>query len=1067
MMKFYVVIYLLVFCTIIAWSQSLPLVLKGIVADTKTQEPMPGVSVAVKGTSKGTLTDAFGKFEIEIADSTYTLVIKFLGYKTKEIKPPSGVEIIVALEEDTKEIEEVIITSVAIKREKKELGYAVQEVKSAEITESKETNLLNALNAKVAGVQINASSGSPGAAARIQLRGNASLNGNNATLIVVDGIPIDNTGGENTRTLESSNRGIDLNPDDIASVTILKGPAAAALYGVRAANGAILITTKSGAEGKTVINFTTGMGMHEVNKLPELQTRFAGGNNGIFIPFDNRQSSPAESRSWGPAYENLRYSGVPTRWDSRGDIIESTDPALGLVAPYHNLNRFFIKGFERNNYVSFSGGKDGSKFFLSMGNFKQNGVIPSQVFERTSVKLSGSNEVYKWLKLSASATYTYSDASRLRKGGNWSAPMVSLLRSPNDMDITNGTNDPAGTPSAYQFDDGTQRKNAVFDNPYFSVNNNISTERINRIIGFIQADIKILPWVNVVARAGIDSYGQSGNENYSKFSAENHREQSYKGSFYESQAYYKNINTDVYIDAQKKINKDFDFELRLGNNYVTNYSERLSLQSYDYQFRDFNDFISTDQKSFEPSWSDYRRAIFGFFADGKIGFREYLFLNLTGRYEWASTISQQYLPYFTPVANLSFVFTDAFGLDTSTTWFSFGKIRGSLASSANIPQPYQTNTYYDAVGGLPTGFAGQNLFISQSTSGNPNILAEQLVTYEFGTEMKYFKNRLGIDFTYYHTRNNNQVLSAQVPVSTGYTRALINDGYILSRGLEVTLYTTPVKQALKWDVQVNFTQMRSVVDGLTYNFQRVGGVAGFTQGFSGAANGYQYGMIFGASRFKRYGQDANDLTIRQDLPVVVDSLGRPTIEVPPTGQYYVIGNPYPDWFSGIRNTISYKSFTISMLWDIRQGAKMFNLTKLNMLAMGTHKDTETRNDATIFANSVNADGSPNTRPILFDRNYYTYMGGDFGNVPERGLEDASWTRLRELSLSYNFTERFLNKSYFQKLTLALSCRNLLLITPYTGVDPETNAAGNDPSFGRDAYNMPNTRSYHLTLNATF
>ncbi|MDX2191123.1 MAG: SusC/RagA family TonB-linked outer membrane protein [Bacteroidota bacterium] len=1065
-MRIFFTLILLIFSQFLALAQDNVFKVSGIITDAKTKEPMAGVSVIIKGTTKGTLSDLDGKYILEITDSAKILVFQFLGYKTQEVTIGNSATYDIALAEEVKEMEEVLVTSIAIKREKREIGFSAQEIKSQEITDSKEGNLMNSLNSKVAGLQVNASSGSPGAASRMQLRGNASLNGNNQTLIVVDGIPIDNGGGDNTRTLESANRGIDINPDDIASVTVLKGPSAAALYGIRAANGAILITTKSGQSGKTVINFTSSVGMHEVNKLPELQTKYAGGNNGVFAPFDSRQGSPAESRSWGPSYDRLRYNGIPSKWDSRGDIIQSDDPSLAPVTPYNNMNKFFTRGWERNNYLSFSGGTESSNFFLSVGNFRQEGVIPKQVFERTSVKLSGSNQLYKWLKLTASATYTYSEASRLRKGGNWSSPVVSLFRSPNDYDISGGVADPVNTPSSYQFEDGTQKKNAVFDNPFFTVNNNVSTERVNRIIGFVQSDIEIRPWLKAIGRVGIDAFGRSTNENYSKFSAENHREQSYKGSFYESQEFNRNINTDFYLDAQRKLGKNFDYEIRIGNNYVLNNSEVLGLQSYDYLFANFNDFVATDQKSFEPSWSDYRRAIFAFFGDGKIGYKNYLFLNLTGRYEWASTLSQKYSPYFTPGAHLSFVYTDAFNLD-KTNWFSFGKIRASVASSANIPKPYQTNTYFDQVGGLTNGFSNQNLFVSQTQSGNREIRPEQLVTYEFGTEAKFFKNRLGIDITYYNTRNYDQILNAQVPVSTGYTRALINDGYINSNGLEIMAYGTPIKKAVTWDVSVNFTSMRSVVNGMTYDYQRVGGVAGFTQGFSGAANGYQYGMIFGASRFKRYGQDPNDLTIREDLPIVVDSLGKPMIETPLGGKSFIIGNPYPDWFSGIRNTVSWKGLTFSLLWDIRRGGKVFNLTKLNMLAMGTHKETENRDQDIIVPNSVYANGTPNQTPIKYNRDYYGSLGGDFGNVPERGMEDASWVRLREMSLSYAIPEKLISKAYFKKLNITFATRNLFLFTKYSGVDPETNAAGNDPSFGRDAYNMPNTRSYHLTLNATF
>jgi hypothetical protein len=364
-------------------------------------------------------------------------------------------------------------------------------------------------------------------------------------------------------------------------------------------------------------------------------------------------------------------------------------------------------------------------------------------------------------------------------------------------------------------------------------------------------------------------------------------------------------------------------------------------------------------------------------------------------------------------------------------------------------------------------FRGQILYRSQTSKGNEKIVPEIATTQEFGTELRFLRNRLSLDFTYYNILNEKQIVSILVPASSGYNRINANTGNINNRGIEVVLGATPIKTDFQWDIAVNFNRYRTYVNNMPTDYQNFGGSAGFSQGGSGYVNGQQYGLILGSSRIQRYGQDPNDLTIRNDLPIVVGPNGLPIIQTPPTGKLYIVGNPNPDWLAGIRNTLSYKGFSLSGLLDIKQGGDMFNLTKLNMQAMGTHITTEDRDNFAPLPNSVYADGTPNVTPIYKDRNYYANFGGDFGNAPERGIEDASWIRMRELTLSYKFNQKICDYIKAQNLSLSLTARNLFLITPYTGIDPETNAAGNDPSFGRDAFNLPNTRSFVGSLNVTF
>jgi TonB-linked SusC/RagA family outer membrane protein len=1040
----------------------------GKILDKKDGSGLPGVSILVKGTTIGTISDIDGVFKIDVPSNESVLVVDFLGYKKQEITVGNKATFDINLEEDTKQLEEVVVTSLAIKRNKRELGYAIQKVEGKDIIDSRENNIVNGLNSKAAGLIINGSSGSPGSSARIRIRGNTSISANNDPLIVIDGVPMNNSGGENTRSLEGSNGAIDINPNDIESISVLKGPAAAALYGVLASNGALIITTKKGAigEGKTSVQVTSTWGVDQVNKLPQLQGKYAGGNNGVFSPFETRQTSSGDSRSWGPLYSDLRYDGIPTALDSRGSIIKSDDPSLQTVTPYDNMGKFFQLGLTRDNNIAVTGSSKKTGFYLAIGNNHQQGVVPKQMFERSSFRLNADHQINDKLKISGSFYYANSNASRSRKGGNWSSPIVSLFRSPRDYDITGGNSDPLNNPDAYQFADGTQKKNAVFDNPFFSVNNNMAKDNTDRFIAYIQADYQITPWLSLMSRQSSDMSFTSKSETYSKFSSENHIEESYKGSYYESQSRSRFLNSDIILSADKDF-KNTNLGLKVGHNYYSQRSEFLSLQGYNYIIPNFDDFVNTDATKFEPEWSDYRQDRYAFYYDSKIGYKNWLFFNHTGRFDRGSTLPQNINNIYTPSFHSSLVFTDL--LKVNSNIYSYGKLKASFATSINLPPAYKTVTYFEPA--VTGGLSGQNLYRSQPILGNPNFRNEYYNTWEIGLENKFFKNRFSIDVTYFNSTTRNLILPGSIiPASTGFARAAINSGFINTQGLETEIGVKPIdKKNLSWNISVNYYEalVQSKVTGLENDFQRVGNVAGFTQGFSGAANGYAYGMILGQTRFQRYGQDPNDLTIREDLPIVVDSLGYPVIQSPPGGGFYIIGNPNPNRIIGLRNSITLGNWTLSAFLDIRTGQKMFNLTKLNMLAMGTHKDTETRDEAQVLENSVNKDGTPNTIAIKKDYAYYQKMGGDFGNVPERGIEDASWVRLREITLRYSFPSALLEKYFIKSMSFGFTVRNAFLITPYSGVDPETNAAGNDPSLGRDAYNMPNTRSFVGTLSVMF
>lgn len=407
------------------------------------------------------------------------------------------------------------------------------------------------------------------------------------------------------------------------------------------------------------------------------------------------------------------------------------------------------------------------------------------------------------------------------------------------------------------------------------------------------------------------------------------------------------------LTANKKITKDIEIGLLLGQNYWSSRVTRLGVQGYNYTLDNLYDFSAIDQSvpqnlQISPISRNSYREIAAYYADAKINFREYLFVNFTGRSEQASTLPRSKNRYFHPTISTSFVFSDALNL-TNGKYFSYGKLRAAWAQVGNLPNPYLTNNYYGPVAG--GAFAGQNLYAINAELGNPNFRPEVSVSREIGIELRFFKNRVNVDFTYYNNINKDLIIVADRAPSAGFTSAWLNGGKLRNTGYEVILGGTPVKKQIVWDVSVNFTRQRTQVEELVGGFQYVGGGAAFNNGSNAAIPGYQYGVIVSPSRIKRYWQDANDLTIRRDLPMVVDSAGMPIIESSPKG-YYIIGNPNPKWLAGIRNSLTYKGWYVSMLWDIRRGGDLINLTRGSMNFFGQHKDTENRDQAQVLENLV-------------------------------------------------------------------------------------------------------------------
>jgi len=1014
--------------------------ISGKVTDAVTGEALPAASVIIGGTTSGTMTDPGGNFSLTISSGNKELQVRFLGYLTKTVKIGGEGFMTIALEPETKEIEGVIVTAIGIKADKKSIGYAAQQVEGNDLVKAKTSNIVNALGSKVAGMEVISSSGTPGASSSITIRGRSSLRASgNSPLFVVDGVPIDNS-YSGSYYLDYSNRAIDLNSDDVESVSVLKGAAATALYGIRAANGAILITTKSGKSAtgvKTNITFRTTMGIDEVNKLPERQALFAQGAGGIY--------SSTSNLSWGPRVDTLRYDGSPNyAFDKNGQIVGKSNPsASDKLVNVYPVNNFFETAITSNTYLSMSGNNQSGSYFFSAGHLNQSGIVPLSKFIRSTFKISGDTKLSEKLKVSGTATYSNSDNALTQKGSNLSAVMVGLMRNTTTFDITNGLRNPVKDASSYMFPDGTQRNYyRNYDNPYWTVNKNRANAKVERLIGSSQADYTLLKWLKAMYRIGIDTYTEK-RESY----FDNNSSDTPNGYVTANSYQFRSINSDFVVSADKQLTEDLRLDVVAGHNLLTRTTYSLSERGDSLILPNFYDLSNTAITSGDDYETLYK--IVGIYYDVKFSYKNFLYFNTTGRNDWSSTLAKGNNSFFYPSVNFSLIFSELLGLNKGS-FLNYGKLRASWAEVGNDAPIYSLDNYFTAIQG---GVAGQTTFATRRTIGNKNLKPETTRSTEIGTDLRFLNNRLGLDLAYYRSKSIGQIVSVPVAYASGYDHIILNAGIISNNGFEAQLTASPVEgKGFNWDVLINFTQNKNMVEDLPEGVPLLDfETTGVSSTRSVAIKGQPYGVLYG-SRFLR----------NNEGKVLVGNNGYPLVDVLPG----IVGDPNPDFLMGIRNTFSYKGLELTFLIDVRQGGDVYNGTKNVMNSLGTGKQTENREEDFVFQ-GINANtGQPNTVKVKRNQAYYSAQGGLAG-LSEAATEDGSFIRLRELALTWSLPSAWLNKGPVKSIQTGISSRNLFLWTKYSGIDPETNLSGVSNSLGRDYFNMPNTRSLEFSLQVTF
>lgn len=1005
--------------------------------------PVAGASVVIKGTTNGTMTDMDGNFTLDGVKNGDIIQISFIGYATQEIPYAGQASLSVHLEEDTQKLDEVVVTALGMKRDKKALGYAMQELKGDELLSSREPNLANSLSGKVSGLQIVRSSNGVGGSSKIVLRGNSSLTGSNQPLIVVDGTPMDNfTGGVDdvwgNSGADMGNGLSDINPEDIESMTVLKGASAAALYGSRAGNGVILITTKSGRKNEGLgITVNAGITAESIFLKPDMQNSFGQGSVGVY---DNQSRL-----SWGPKAEGQTV----TDWLGRQVPLQT----------YDNIDAFFHTGTSFNEGVSFQQNINGTSVFASINRSDDAGITPESKLNKTNVTLRATtflDKTEKW-KVDAKVNYINMNAhNRPIQGVNPSNAFNTIYGLPRSLNVKEfkSSVDEEGNMIWWDASKNPQ------ENPYWVTKYRQNNDTRNRLLGNVSLKYAPTNWFDIELRGGTDYYTTTKNEKV--YAGGN---TSPRGLYNEgSETFYEN-NYSFLATARKDNLLD-----RLGG-FVT-FGGNLMMQQRTKMNASAGELLVPDLFSLnnginKPTVTSelIRRKMNSLYGSLQLNWDGYLFLDVTARNDWSSTMSKDNRSYFYPSVSLSGVISDMLPKigGNMPEWFTFAKVRASYAEVGNDLDPYQLYNNY-TVGkdenGNTTAAPGQILFDS-------SVRSELIKSWEAGLDVRFLQNRLGLDFAWYKTNATRQLLNLPLDPFAGYSSRKVNAGNIQNEGLEISLngaiFQSPDMQGFNWKATAQFSLNRNkIIDlypGVTlYDIKTLDAIQIV------AAQGSYYGDIYGQTFLRVTDKDSPHYG-----KVIVGDDGLPLI----SAEKSKVGNQSPDWMLGLTNSFSYKGFNLSFLVDFRIGGDIYSATASNLFVRGNAAGTVVngeRQDFVVPNTVVRKDGGyvENNVPVTH-QNYWERIGstGNYG-LPEVFTYDATNIRLRNITLGYTFNRAMLKKTPFLRLNLSATCNNVWMIHyNLPGIDPESVSATNTNATGFENGAAPTSRSFTFNVTVGF
>ncbi len=1015
----------------------------GVVTSMEDGSPLPGVSVLIKGTSTGTSTDLDGRYSLDLDDpQNGVLIFSFVGYLTEEFSVSGKSVLNVNLSPDLQMLNEVVVTALGIEREQRVITYSAQNVEAKALSEARSLNVVNSLSGKVAGLNFSTTGNGVGSSSRVTLRGNRSLTGNNQPLFIIDGVPMDNHVANTPSTdiggITSFSGISSINPEDIASISVLKGPSAAALYGARSANGVIVITTKKGTEGKAKVSVSSNLMFSKAYDLLNFQNQYGQGNDGVYDPLSRA--------SWGPEMTGQSVAA----WQ----LLHNPDyegPATYSLTPQpDNAMSFFETGYNWAKSISATMGNEKIQGYFSYTNTEAQGIVKGNDLDRHNLNLRLTSDLSSKLKLDIKTNYIFQKIENAYNTGESSIGegVYTMIRSM-----------PFGQYSEYEYVDATGQirynypnpnvLHSVMENPFWLALRNPRTDEQNRFIGFASLKYQFTDELSLQVRSGLDQSSTSTKASrYASKSVINNE----SGSYSENLGQTRELNSDFLLNYDKTFG-DFAVNVGFGGNALVqtrsslNVGGALSKRNF---FALSNIAISTPSSNF---YDKRNNSLYGFIH---LGFKEFLFLDVTGRNDWTSTLSPENRSYFYPSVGLSGVISDMFDIQSDV--LSFLKARVSYAQVGNDTDPYRLSEqllYYGIDGGVVQ---------SSTTRNNPELKNELSNSIEAGLDARFFNNRFGVDFTWFKTNTENQIFTINVPESSGYSNEIVNGGEIETKGIELVVNATVIENTdFTWDVTANYssydTKILSILEGrdelsITTGYERL------------------------AQTIVKEGGEYGDLYIRgfnrtDDGKILVNgATGLPEFT---SGFDVLAGNFNPDWTGGLQNRLRYKDFILSFLVDFRIGGEVVSYSQVKMAGVGASDITlDGRADGIVVDGVVatrDTDGNitsttPNTTSISA-QDYWSQVASRDPRSAEDFVFDATNIRLRELILGYSLPKSLLNNSPFSGVSISLVGRNLFFITNKAKYfDPEQ-GVGVGNLQGIEAFNLPTTRDFGFNVKLDF
>ena len=1018
-------------------------------------EPLIGANVTVVGEDGyGTITDFDGFFELQVPESAEMLDVSYIGYQATEIKLGDADEYNVLLEDSGVALDEVVVTAMGVERESRELGYAVSTIDGTTLAQTRTSNVIGNLSGRVAGVRVNASSGTAGGSVNIQIRGLNSLGGGNQPLFVVDGVPISNSSFNGSRSdiisggADVGNRAADLNPDDIEKMTILKGSSAVALYGQRARDGVVMVTTKRGKKSGINVEYNTSIRASNAFRLPDFQNEYATGSFGEY-------DANNFTNGWGPKISTI--NGISDEINA----FPFDEPVSSLQAQPDNVKDFFRTGVTFINNIAVSSRSEKGDIRVSFTNHSEEGIVPGNELNKNVISINGGSSLNERLRVRGVANYVRTEGlNRPRQGSNNPNILMSsvygLPRTVDNNTLKNNTVDPMGMTIGLN---GNNTEN----NPYYIVENNPFNNIVDRVYGNVEATLDITKWWNVMGRMGTDFF-QENRRNISSKGTVNLQ----NGQFIDQSIYRREVNTDIISRFKFKLTDDLKLNALAGWNVNQIGIERTRLVANDLVVS--NLYNPANASSINGERFESLRRLYGGYADIGFNFKDYLYVNFTGRQDWSSTLPKANNSYFYPGVSSSFIFTDALNINESV--LSFGKLRASWANVGSDVGPYQLDFLFTPASDIFTQFvpdntlphAGQSVFRGPtSLPAGPILRPQNQATFEVGTELQFFKGRFGIDFSYYNTLTSDQIVNVSVAQSTGFESILLNSGEIRNSGVEALVTLSPLspESEFQWNIIANFTRNRQKVETLAEGLDDLG----LTSGFSGLSIRAEEGESFGLYGAGWAKSPTGDIVINQSTGLRE------------RGDRERLGNILPDYQWGVENVFSFKGITLSVLVDASVGGVMFSRTVSSIRGAGLAEETLENRGQTFVDNGVNrvtVDGEEmfieNQTPVRSMQDFWSNYT-DNSNT-EGSIFDASYIKLREIALSYSLPKRWIpEQSYIKGVSIGFEGRNLWLIdSEVPHIDPEASFFGPSLIGGAaniEFFSVPSMRTFGGNVKVRF